>query len=202
MKTPAKQNRSVIRWVCSVWLMLHAFSVWPATAWDLISGHHLDPHSKAEREAIAHDLDSRIGRLVSLLADQNPKEIEKLERDEAKLVAAPVGDKSTTELQLSVAYQHRRLLKLLTEIRGALDCVMRSERDVDEMLCWARASVLLADEESLKLAVGILREHRRLPLDKDLPVRIRGPEVWYDSYARGILEFILIPYLSAAATPH
>jgi len=170
-----------------------------ATAWDLISPQQFDPQSKAERMAIANDLAFRVARLADLVADQDRDELKKLEQDEAKLAAAGTDSRPNAELQLSVAYQHRKLVKLLSDIHTALDCVVNSDIDAAEMLCWARTSLLLSDEESLKLAVGTLRDNRRLPENKNLPPLIRGPEVWYDSYARGILEFILIPYLSNAA---
>jgi len=147
--------------MCSVWSVLHAFSVWPATASDLISPRRLDPHSKAERDAIARDLDSRVSRFLDLFADLSPKEIEKLEQDEAKIAAAPVGDKSTIELQLSVAYQHRQLIRLFTEIHEALACVVRIERDVDEMLCWARPPQRPTER---LLALQFLRQVRLAPV--------------------------------------
>jgi hypothetical protein len=170
-----------------------------ATAWDLISPQHFDPHSKAERKAIANDLAFRVARLADLVADQDRSELQKLAQDEEKLAAAGPDSKPNAELQLSVAYQHRKLVKLLADIHTALDCVINSDTNPSEMLCWARASLLLSDEESLKLAIGILRDNRRLPENRNLPPLIRGPEVWYDTYARGILEFILIPYLGNAA---
>jgi hypothetical protein len=170
-----------------------------ATAWDLISPQHFDPQSKAERKAIASDLASRVARLADLVATQDRSELQKLEQDEAKLAASGSEGRPNAELQLSVAYQHRKLAKLLDDIHTALDCVMNSDTEPSEMLCWARASLLLSDEESLKLAIGILRDNRRLPENRNLPPLIRGPEVWYDTYARGILEYILIPYLGNAA---
>ena len=170
-----------------------------ATAWDLISPQHFDPHSKAERLAIAKDLAFRVARLADLVADQDRGELQKLQQDEAKLAAAGAESRPNAELQLSVAYQHRKLARLLADIHTALDCVANSATDPSEMLCWARTSLLLSDEESLKLAIGTLRDNRRLPENRNLPPLIRGPEVWYDTYARGILQFILIPYLGSMA---
>src|SRR5262245_40009856 len=170
-----------------------------ATAWDLISPQHFDSHSKAERREVANDLAFRVARLADLVADQDRGELQKLQQDEAKLAAAGADSKPNAELQLSVPYQHRKLARLLADIHTALDCVVNSDTDPSEMLCWARASLLLSDEESLKLAIGTLRDNRRLPENRNLPPLIRGPEVWYDTYARGILQFILIPYLGGTA---
>ena len=63
------------------------------------------------------------------------------------------------------------------------------------------ASWLLSDQEAFRLALSTLREARRVPQNKNLPPLLRGPEIWYDTYARGILEIILIPYLKDAAKP-
>jgi hypothetical protein len=192
-------RRSILMSISAACLCLSSAYGNAATAWDLISPQQFDPHSKAERIAIANDLAFRVARLADLVADQDRAELQKLEQDEARLAAAGADSRPNAELQLSVAYQHRKLVKLLADIHTALDCVVSSNTDAAEMLCWARASLLLSDEESLKLAIGTLRDNRRLPENKNLPPLIRGPEVWYDTYARGILEFILIPYLASAA---
>lgn len=195
---------SNVRYLLSTSITAVCLTLWSAggqcaSAFDLISPQNFDPHSKSERLAIANDLASRVARLADQVAVQDHSEVEKLEADEAKLAAPSSASKPQAELQLSVAYQHRKLIRLLTDIRAALECVIGSRTDAAEMLCWARASLLLSDEEALKLAIGTLRDAHRLPLNKNLPPLIRGPEVWYDTYARGILEYILIPYLGDAA---
>jgi hypothetical protein len=195
-----KRRRTAFIGVCIVCIVGWPLQASAASAWDLISPQEFDPHSKLQRLAVARDLGLRVARLADLITDQQPDEVARLEQAEAKLgAAATMDDAAAAELQLSVAYQHRKLIKLLTDIRTALDCVINSEHDAAEMLCWAQASRLMADEQPLRLALGTLRNSRRLPQNKDLPPLLRGPEVWYGTYARGILQYILIPYLAEAA---
>jgi hypothetical protein len=171
-----------------------------ATAWDLISPKNFDWQSRSERLAIARDLRSRVEQFAALIEPQRPAELQALERDEAQLAAkAKVSDRERAELQLSVAYQNRKLVAALTSIVNALDCVIDTNRIATEMSCWATTSLLLGGEESLRLALATLRKHQRLPRNKDLPALVRSPEVWYSTYGRGILEFILVPYLRKAA---
>jgi hypothetical protein len=175
-----------------------------ATAWDLISPKNFDPQSRPERVAIARDLRTRVEQFAALIEPQSPAELQQLERDEARLAAdATSNDRDRTQLQLSVAYQQRKLAAALSAIVTALDCVIDTRRIATEMSCWATTSLMLSDEESLRLALSTLRNRHRLPRNKDLPALVRSPEVWYTTYGRGILEFILVPYLrrSAAAEP-
>jgi hypothetical protein len=112
--------------VCIACWPLQSFG---ASAWDLISPREFDPHSKVQRAAIARDLESRVTRLADLVADQDAQEIARLEQDEAKFGGVTTDDAGAAEIQLSVAYQHRKLVRLLTDVRTALDCVINSERD-------------------------------------------------------------------------
>jgi hypothetical protein len=175
-------------------------AVWGATAWDLISPKNFDPQSRTERLAVARDLRTRVEQFAALIEPQTPAELQGLERAEARLAANDrTSNRERAELQLSVAYQQRKLAAALTAITTALDCVIDTQRIATEMSCWATTSLLLGDEESLRLALSTLRNHHRLPRNKDLPALVRSPEVWYTTYGRGILEFILVPYLRRAA---
>ena len=51
----------------------------------------------------------------------------------------------------------------------------------------------------LDLALSMLRRARLIPKDGHMPVTAQDPEVWYGEYGRGILQYILIPYLDDAA---
>ncbi len=190
----------LLAWLCVLGALAGPAPTFAATAWDLVSPRNFDPHARAERVAVAHDLQSRVDRLADLVTVQSASEVEKLSRDEAKLNATNKdNDQATASLQLSVAYQHRKLATRLAEISAALECVITSETEAAEMHCWATASWLLGDQEAFRLALSTLREQRRVPQNKNLPPLLRGPEIWYDTYARGILEIILIPYLADAA---
>jgi len=171
-----------------------------ATAWDLISPKNFDSQSRSERLAVARDLRHRVEQFAALIDPQSPAELQELERAEARLAAnANSSNRDRAELQLSVAYQQRKLVAALNAMTNALDCVIDTQRIATEMSCWATTSLLLSDEESLRLALSTLRNHHRLPRNKDLPALVRSPEVWYATYGRGILEFILVPYLRRAA---
>ncbi len=167
-----------------------------ASAWDLISPQNFDWHSKTDRLAIAADLKSHVELLAKLLPPQSRAEVEQLEHAEA----APNNDeKHKLELKLSVAYQHRKLAKMLADIGTSLDCVANSQTDAAEMYCWAETSLMLGDESAFSLALSTLRNKGRLPRNNELPSVQAFPEVWYGTYARGILELILVPYLGQAA---
>jgi hypothetical protein len=186
--------------LCVLAALANPSPAFAATAWDLVSPRGFDPHARADRVAVAHDLQSRVDRLADLVRVQSAAEVQQLDRDEAKLRATENAP-ALANLQLSVAYQHRKLANLLAEISAALECVITSDDEPEEMHCWAMTSWLLSDQEAFRLALSTLRDQRRVPLNKNLPPLLRGPEIWYDTYARGILEIILIPYLKDAARP-
>ena len=190
----------MLLWLCVLGAVACPASTFAATAWDLVSPRNFDPHARAERVAVAHDLQSRVDRLADLVTVQSHAEVEQLNRDEAKLEATEQDNgQALANLQLSVAFQHRKLAKMLADISAALECVISSESEPAEMHCWATASWLLSDQEGFRLALSTLREQHRVPQNKNLPPLLRGPEIWYDTYARGILQIILIPYLADAA---
>lgn len=176
-----------------------AENAWTASAWDLIAPSELNAESKVHRDAVAQDLKQRLSLLIDLLSEPNPQELQRLERDELRLASGSGDARDKTALQLSVTYQHRGLVLRMRAIERSLDCVVESKQIATEMYCWAQTSLLLGDEESLRLALGTLRSAKRLPSNKDLPALVRSPEVWYTTYARGILEFIITPYLERVA---
>ena len=101
---------------------------------------------------------SSVEQFAALIEPQRPAELQALERDEAQLAAkAKVSDRERAELQLSVAYQNRKLVAALTSIVNALDCVIDTNRIATEMSCWATTSLLLGGEESLRLALWVCR---------------------------------------------
>ncbi len=196
---PQQHFLPVLLWVWFVVVGGNPCDAHAASTWDLISPQNFDWHSKPDRLAIAADLKSRVELLAQLLPPQNPVEVEQLAGAEAAL-ASNNDEKHRLELELSAAFQHRKLEQMLTEIDTSLDCVTNSQTDAAEMYCWAKISLMLGDEPAFKLALSTLRDKRRLPRNNELPSVLTFPEVWYVNYARGILESILIPYLAAQAS--
>jgi hypothetical protein len=72
----------------------------------------LRPTVEAERQQLQRTSLSRRGSPI--LPDQDRGELQKLQQDEAKLAAAGADSKPNAELQLSVAYQHRKLASIVT----------------------------------------------------------------------------------------
>ena len=68
------------------------------------------------------------------------------------------------------------------------------------MLCWAEVSVYLMDEETVDIALTVLRSARMIPRDEDMPVKAQDPKVWYGEYGKGIVRYILKPYLRSLSS--
>jgi len=174
-----------------------------ASAWDLVHPTRFDWQSRAQRHAIAGDLIARVGLLAGVVPAQTDEQAQQLK--EAAAALEGLGDEATprqrSKLYLSRSYQHRRLLDLLADTLSALHCV-QNEKDINkEMHCWAMASVLLMDEETVDIALSVLRSARMIPRDEDMPVKAQDPKIWYGEYGRGIVRHIITPYLQTLAHP-
>ena len=104
-----------------------------------------------------------------------------------------------SRLFMSRGYQHYRLLELIEETRTDLDCVLAAADIREEMHCWGLAAQHFGDEQRLDLALSMLRSARLIPKDGQMPFTAQDPEVWYGEYGRGILQYIVVPYLADAA---
>jgi hypothetical protein len=171
------------------------------SAWDLVHPTKFDWEIRTHRRRIAQDLISRVGLLAAVVPEQSVEQQQQLEQTAAALDA--LGDGATprqrSRLYLSRAYQHRRLLDLLANTLAALDCVKTSTDLREEMHCWSQASVLLMDEETMDVALTVLRSARMVPRDEDMPVKAQDPKVWYGEYGRGIVRYIVKPFLQSLA---
>ena len=170
-----------------------------ASAWDLVHPTGFAWEDKTSRAQLAGDLLGRVQILSAVIPPMEPSELEKLRSEQAKLAA--LGDDASPRrrgrLYLSKRFQHQSLLELVDQTLGALSCAANSRLMASEMACWAAASALLLEEDRLDLGLNILREARMIPRDEDMPVTAQDPVVWYGEYGRGILNFILIPYLQS-----
>ena len=171
------------------------------SAWDLVHPDNFDWQTRGDRHSVAADLISRVSLLAAVVPPQDPAQINRLKTTEAEIAAlgADATPRQRSRLYLSRAYQHRRLVEMLQNMLAALSCVRSSVTVSREMYCWAEASVLLMDEETLDISLSVLRQGRMIPRDEDMPVKAQDPKVWYSEYGRGVLRNIITPYLEGLA---
>ncbi len=172
-----------------------------ATAWELISPTVLDWRQVEQRRAVAEDLLERLDMLGSAIPPLSPNQQAQVVKEAAELerLDPDTDSRRRSRLFMSRRYQHFRLLDLLDETRSNLKCVLASEQVGEEMRCWSLASVNFGDEAKLDLALSMLRSARLIPKDGAMPVKAQDPAVWYGEYGRGILKYILTPYLTQQA---
>ena len=185
-----------------IWVLLaqpHAHAQSSASAWDLVHPTGFDWQDKVSRTQLAGDLLKRVEILAAVIPPMTSSALEKLRSEQAKV--ASLGDDASPRrrgrLYLSKRFQHQSLLELVDQTLGALSCAANSRKVASEMACWAQASAFLLEEDRLDLGLNILREARMVPRDEDMPVTAQDPVVWYGEYGRGILRYILIPYMQS-----
>ncbi len=170
-----------------------------ASAWDLVHPTGFDWQDKVSRAQLAGDLLKRVQILSAVIPPMTTSALEKLRSEQARV--ASLGDDASPRrrgrLYLSRRFQHQSLLELVDQTLGALSCAASSRRVASEMACWAQASAFLLEEDRLDLGLNILREARMIPRDEDMPVTAQDPVVWYGEYGRGILRYIVIPYMQS-----
>ncbi len=184
--------------VLALWsLSMTAMAAYGTSAWDLVHPAEFHWQDRAERVQLAQDLMDRIRILAAVVPPMSADELAKLRKEQTRLNA--MGDdaprRSLGRLYLSRPYQHQKILELLDNTLGALDCAAQSQKIAAEMACWAQASTYLLEEASLDLGLTILREGRLIPKDEDMPVKAQDPVIWYGEYGRGVLNYIVVPYL-------
>lgn len=173
------------------------------SAWDLVYPSNFNWEIRTHRHRVANDLASRVSLLVAVVPKQTEEEAARLRETEQALEAlgADASPRERSRLYLSRAYQHRRLLELLADTLDALSCVRTAEQMAGEIHCWTRAAVNLMDEETVDVALTVLRDARMVPRDEDMPVKAQDPKVWYGEYGKGIVRHIVMPYVAALAAP-
>ena len=178
-----------------------AFAAAPVNAWELIHPKTFDWQRELERKAIAGDLLRRLNLLDAVVPSQSPEQQALVldEMAELERLGTEAPPRRRSRLYLSRGYQHFRLLKLIEETRANLNCILGSANIREEMHCWGLAAQHFGDETRLDLALSMLRSARLIPKDGQMPVTAQDPEVWYGEYGRGILQYILVPYLADAA---
>ncbi len=173
----------------------------PIDAWELIHPKAFDWQQPRHRTAIAKDLLRRLNLLASVVPSQSSEKRAHVLNEMKALnqLGTEAAPRRRSRLFMSRGYQHYRLLELIEETRSNLDCVLAAGDIREEMHCWSLAAQHFGDEQRLDLALSMLRSARLIPKDGQMPVAAQDPEVWYGEYGRGILQFIIVPYLADAA---
>lgn len=187
-------------------ILLFASPAWAVDASDLILGK-FDSSSRKQRTAIANDLLKNVQELSQYLPIQKPQEIEWTKQESnaiAKLRKSEIAGANLRSVKLveSPEWQHEKLQSALTEIRDALLCASNQSISISrEMMCWSVASFHLSDHNKFNDAVRILLSAGRLPEDALKKARIASESLgygfFYHLYGRGILEYVIIPYLKS-----
>ena len=173
----------------------------PVNAWELIHPRFFDWRQETHRKAIARDLSRRLDLLVSVVPSQTPEQRAQVLGEVAELerLGNEGSPRRRSRLYMSRGYQHFRLLDLIDETGSDLQCILSADQLPQEMHCWSLAALHFGDESRLDLALSMLRSARLIPKDGQMPVAAQDPEVWYGEYGRGILQYILTPYLADVA---
>jgi hypothetical protein len=171
---------------------------------DLILGS-FDASSKASRLEIAADLKNTVEAFSGYVRYPTPKEDEWIERQRSLIEAATGDARSHQQLQLyrSTPLQLSKLRGLLDQLQASLRCILTAAQERAEMACWSIASFYLTDRTTLKEAVEILVRAGEIPtkaLTLSLLRDTAGFASDYLSYGRGVLEYVVIPYLQKDAT--
>ncbi|MEM1434756.1 MAG: hypothetical protein AAGG11_11915 [Pseudomonadota bacterium] len=167
------------------------------SAMELLHRTSFDWRKRVERVSLARDLRDRVAQLEERVPPQRPAEAERLKEREQRLQERdPQG---LSRLYLSAAYQHRQLERWLSSLSASLDCALAAESLDQEMRCWSDATIVLLKEEELRLAMETLRRARRLPPRREEPLMQKDPQLWFAKFGRGLLEYLIDPYLDAGA---
>lgn len=173
-----------------------------ADADSLILGE-LNARRKSERIEIAKDIKAKINLLDSYLPNPKPSEITWITQERIaieKLTETDARNARLIKLYESPEFQHNKLKNLLESIKSSLNCITTEKVNLgSEMLCWAVTSHNLSDSTVFDDSIMILMEHNKLP--KDIA---KKTGLWeavgyggrYRSFARGIMKYIVIPYLA------
>ncbi len=193
---------ATIGWVAGLFLgCLVSPLVLAQSAWDLVFRDQLDWTNREHRLILARDLTDRISLLESTLPEFDDRArawVENLEQRIERL-----GDDAASsergKLYLSHQYQHRALLGHMEQLQRELACTRQANALSREMVCWGRVAVYLLDGDRIGVALGTLRDRRLMPRSREVPFKAHDPVLWYAEFGRGIVEYLLVPYLASRA---
>ena len=191
------------RWIMLVVLMLLPLArSFGASAIDL-NGGKFDARSQRDRQQIARDLLQKIQLLDSFLPTIKPSEALWLSQERAAIDRLEDSNATYSRLKNLVEspeFYLQKLKLLLDKIKRAISCAVQEKIETkQEMLCWLMASFHLSDRSTINDAMMILIRNGRLPKDIGkksglfCDLECSDPYEWF---ARGIQEYIVIPYFA------
>lgn len=172
-------------------------------AWQLVHHDQLDWQNRSHRVSVATDLFNRVQTLADTVPELSDARAAKVLRQQKRVALDDARARS--RFFLSNDYQHWVLVDRLKNIQSALRCVIETAGDdgaeqlAAEMVCWGRASLAFGQEEDIALALDRLRDARLMLREEKIPVKAKDPRIWYADFSRGIVAYIVLPYLEANA---
>ena len=190
----------LILFVVAACSCLHPASVSAIGATSLIDGR-FDANSRRARVELAREMLVEVNRLAEVVSPPRPYDVAWVAEQHAALSSLDVGNGFSTRVDLfyrTPAFQHVKLYNVLRELRNAVACVVEPSVALRrELSCWAAAALLLADRSTFVESVSALRQAKRLPEEavRDHVGTAEGLATRYSLYARGINEYLVLPYL-------
>ena len=154
--------------------------------------------SKQERIKNANQLINQLNAFDEFLPDLSESDV--LEIQKQRKYAIEEKDFGERANKLTIFFNNPNLallgLKgLIKDTVNALNCVVKSSDISVEMFCWAKASALLSSNIWDNDIKSLISHEKILDIKSNLPIsdfrRI------YNNQADGILNFIILPYLSS-----
>ena len=168
-----------------------------ANADDLINGS-FDASSKKARIDVARNLLDKVNRLADLVPTPRPSDLSWVEEEHAAIDRLGNSEASRARLEQfyeTPEFQHVKLYNLLLNVKNAIACVLESNVQLRrEISCWATASFLLGDRNTLTYGMTILQRAKRLPEDTLQKEKVGSLDL-FQYYSRGIQEYLVLPYL-------
>jgi hypothetical protein len=174
-----------------------------ASAVDLINGK-FDSGSRKERQDIARSVLAMTEKLSAFVSQLPPSEKSWVLDEQAEvrqLKDDAARNQRFAQLSQRPEFQQQELKSLLEAIKDSLQCIADVRVALRrEMFCWAVASQRLSDSMTLNYAITNLVQHGRLPKDIHTKAELMPDSLGYGAhytwYSRGIIEYIVIPYLA------
>ena len=150
------------------------------------------------RTELARNALTELNLFADLLPTPRPSDVVWAEEEQAAIRQLTDGNAILSrheQLYASPEFQHVRVYNFLKAIQDAFRCVIDPTTGLQrEMVCWASAALLLGDHFVFGDGVGILARSKRLP-DKTRWGDYDSVAFFFNTYSRGIHEYLILPYL-------
>ncbi len=176
-------------------------SVDAANSGDLINGEGVYAHSREYRTALASSLEQLVRPLYQSVPNLSPDERAWLQAEQSRIDG--ISDQTSKNRQIvlfteSHEFHIARAKQGLGQQLEMIECIENPRVTIQaEMVCWAILSLILQDPFLFE-SMEILSDHGRIavPTTSIIANTSLGLDI-FRFYGRGILKFILIPYLLA-----